>query len=364
MTNREQEILELINNNPLASQNELADMLGITRSSVAVHITNLLKKGHILGKGYIIRDSEHVTIVGGANMDIQGFPSDKLIYNDSNVGNVKLSLGGVGRNIGENLVKLGVSTKLISVIGDDIYGSKILEEANLIGLDMQHSLILKGEATSTYLAILDEKHDMALAISSMDIYERMTVDFIKEKRNVIEGSKVCILDTNIPVDVMEYILTTHKDIDFFLDTVSTTKAKKVKDLIQYFHTIKPNKIETETLTGIKINNEEDLKKAADYFLNLGVKNVFITLGEDGVFYSDGENVNHMKTKPINPVNVTGAGDSFTAAIVYGHINQLGIYESARMAVAASIIALSHENTINPNMSVQNINLKIKEIDLC
>lgn len=364
MTNREQEILELINNNPLASQNELADMLGITRSSVAVHITNLLKKGHILGKGYIIRDSQHVTIVGGANMDIQGFSSDKLIYNDSNIGNVKLSLGGVGRNIGENLVKLGVNTKLISVIGDDIYGSKILDEAKLIGLDMQHSLILKGESTSTYLAILDETHEMAVAISSMDIYQRMTVDFIKEKRNIIEGSKVCILDTNIPVEVMEYILTSHRNIDFFLDTVSTSKAKKVKNLIRYFHTIKPNKIETETLTGIKINNEEDLKRASEYFLNLGVKNVFITLGEDGVFYSDGINMKHIKAKPIKPVNVTGAGDAFTATLVYGHINDLDIDETASMSVAASIIALSHENTINPNMSIENINSKIKEINLC
>ena len=149
MTNREKEILELINKNPMASQSELADILGISRSSVAVHITNLLKKGNILGKGYILSDSEFVTVVGGANMDIQGFTFEKIIYNDSNIGSVKLSLGGVGRNIGENLIKLGVNTKLISVIGDDIYGSKILEEANLIGLDMEHSLILEGQPTST-----------------------------------------------------------------------------------------------------------------------------------------------------------------------------------------------------------------------
>ncbi|NLC03982.1 MAG: winged helix-turn-helix transcriptional regulator [Tissierellia bacterium] len=363
MTNREKEILELINKNPMASQSELADILGISRSSVAVHITNLLKKGNILGKGYILSDSEFVTVVGGANMDIQGFTFEKIIYNDSNIGSVKLSLGGVGRNIGENLIKLGVNTKLISVIGDDIYGSKILEEANLIGLDMEHSLKLEGQPTSTYLAVLDENHEMAVAVSSMEIYDRMTIDFIKEKRHIIEGAKACVLDTNIPIEVMEHMLTTHKNTDFFLDTVSTAKAKKVKSLIGYFHTIKPNKIETETLTGIKIKNEDDLKKAAEYFLNLGVKNIFITLGEDGVFYSDGTNMKHLKTKPIKPVNVTGAGDAFSAALVYGYINELGIHETAKIAVAASIIGLSHENTINPNMSIENIYSKIKEIKL-
>lgn len=364
MTNREQEILELIKKDPMISQKELAYILGITRSSVAVHITNLLKKGHLLGKGYIVREDSYVSIVGGANIDIQGFPSGNLILRDSNPGEVKISLGGVGRNIGENLVKLGVNTKLISVIGDDLYGSKILEEAKLIGLNMQDSLILKGEATSTYLSILDESGDMAAAISHMGIYDRMTVDFIKDKKHVIENSRLCIVDTNIPREVIEIVLTTHKDTDFFLDAVSTTKARRVKDLIGYFHTIKPNKIEAEMLTGIEIKSEEDLKRAAEYFLEKGVKRVFISLGEDGVFYSNGTHTNHIKASKIKVVNATGAGDAFIAALAYGHFNDLDMDESARMAVTASVLALSHENTINPNMSIENINLKMKEIGLC
>ena len=94
MTNREQEILDLINKNPMISQNEIAETLGITRSSVAVHISNLIKKGYILGRGYIVRSNSYVAVVGGANIDIQGIPYDKLIYRDSNPGKVKFSLGG------------------------------------------------------------------------------------------------------------------------------------------------------------------------------------------------------------------------------------------------------------------------------
>ncbi|MBU5675131.1 bifunctional hydroxymethylpyrimidine kinase/phosphomethylpyrimidine kinase [Alkaliphilus sp. MSJ-5] len=364
MTNREQEILELIKNNPMISQNDLANILAITRSSVAVHITNLIKKGYILGKGYIVHKDSYVSIVGGANMDIHGFPAGNLILKDSNIGNVKISLGGVGRNIGENLVKLGIDTRLISVIGDDIYGSKILEEARLIGLNMQDSLILKGEPTSTYLSILDESGDMAVAISQMDVYDRMTVEFIKDKRHVIENSRLCIIDTNIPSEVIEYILTTYKDIDFFLDTVSTTKARKVKNLIGYFHTIKPNKIEAEMLTGIEIINEDDLKRAAEHLIKKGVKRVFISLGDKGIFYSDGNHMKHIEVPRVKIVNATGAGDAFVAGLAYGYLNDMDIDESARIAITASTIAISHENTINPNMSIQNINLKMKEIGLC
>lgn len=364
MTNREQEILELIKTNPMISQKELAESLGITRSSVAVHITNLLKKGHVVGKGYIVRENPYISIVGGTNIDIQGFPSSDLILKDSNPGEVKISLGGVGRNIGENLVKLGIETKLISAVGDDVYGRKILDESTLIHLNMEDSLILKGQPTSTYLSILDATGDMMVAIAHMDIMDKISVDFIKDKKRVIENSKVCIIDTNIPRESIEYILTNYKGVDFFLDTVSTTKAKKIKDIIGYFHTIKPNKLEAEMLSGIKINNNTDLKRAANYFLEKGVKKVFISLGEEGMYYDDGVNANHIRSPKIHVVNATGAGDACLAALAYSHFNNFDMALSAAFSMSAAILALSHESTINPNISVDNINKKMKEIKLC
>ncbi len=364
MTNREQEILALLRTNPLISQIELAQALGITRSSVAVHITNLMKKGHILGKGYIVQEDDYVCVIGGSNMDIQGFPNSELIYKDSNIGKVKMSLGGVGRNIAENLVRMGIQTRLISVIGDDVYGQKILEEARHIGLDMQDTLVLSGENTSTYLSILDQSMDMVLAISHMDICERMTVDYIKSKRHIIDHASLCVLDTNLPIEVIEYIVTTFKDTVFFLDTVSTAKAKKVKSLLGYFHTIKPNRIEAEILTGIEIKDAADLPKAAAICHEKGVSQVFISLGDEGVYYSNKETSKILKAPNITIVNATGAGDAFLAALALGYVRQMKTEDSAKLAVAASVIALSHENTINPLMSEETLFEKVKELNLC
>lgn len=364
MTSREEEILKLIEKNPMITQKQLSEILGITRSSVAVHITNLIKKGYILGRGYITRTDSYVAIVGGCNIDIQGFPANKLIYRDSNPGKIKVSLGGVGRNIGENLVKLGVPVKLISVIGNDIYGKKIIDESKLIGLDILDSLILEGETTSTYLSILDEQGDMALSISHMDIFDRMTVEFIKDKSHIIENAMLTIVDTNMPEEVIEYLITAYKNKDFFLDTVSTTKAKKVKDLIGYFHTIKPNKIEAEILSGIQIKDESDLISASEYFLQKGVKRVFISLGQDGVYFNDGKHSGRAKGPIIEAVNATGAGDAFMAALAYCHVNDISIEESVKMGIAASMLAISHENTINPSMSIENIKSYMKEVEIC
>ena len=79
----------------MISQQELADKAGITRSSVAVHISNLMKKGYITGKGYIVHTAPYVTVVGGVNMDIGGWPGEVPVMQDSNPGVVRMSLGGV-----------------------------------------------------------------------------------------------------------------------------------------------------------------------------------------------------------------------------------------------------------------------------
>lgn len=304
----------------------------------------------------------YVTVVGGVNIDIQGFPKGKLIQGDSNVGTIRISLGGVGRNIGENLLRLGVKTKLISVLGDDVYSNKILEDSKSIGLDMNDSMVLKGENASIYLAVLDEDNDMHLAINSMDILDKMNVNYIKEKSHILHNSELCVLDTNIPFDVIEYLLHEYKHKNIFLDTVSVAKAEKIKNMVGYIHTIKTNKLEIEAITEISVNDEEGLIKNGEYLLKKGVKQIFITLGKNGVFYCNKDTMKIIKANNIKPVNATGAGDAFMAALIYCHLSNIDIDESAKLATAASVIALSHENTINPNMSKENLYLKMKELD--
>ena len=94
MTQRERQILQLIEKDPMISQQEIADKLGITRSSVAVHISNLIQKGSIAGRGYVLNSGNFVAVVGGVNVDIGGHSFAPLVESDSNPGRVSMSLGG------------------------------------------------------------------------------------------------------------------------------------------------------------------------------------------------------------------------------------------------------------------------------
>ncbi|RDY23003.1 winged helix-turn-helix transcriptional regulator [Romboutsia maritimum] len=364
MTDREKEILEILKENPMISQQELADKLSITRSSTAVHITNLMKKGYIRGKGYILKKDNYITVIGGSNIDIQGVPKNPLVMFDSNPGKVDISLGGVGRNIADNIRRLGVSTKLISAVGNDLYGNQILSECKSYGIDVDDCYISNEYSTSIYVSILNNSSDMHVAISHMDILDKLDLSYIQSKHQHINDSLAIIIDTNLSEEVINFITTNYSHIPIFIDTVSTSKCMKIKNITGRFNTIKLNQYEAESLSGIKINNLEDVKLCSKYFLDTGVKNVFITLGKNGVFCANEQKSIHVKGVKIDIVSATGAGDAFTSALVYSHLNDFDLEYSAKFSMAASIIALSHKNTINPNMSVDYINKILEEKILC
>lgn len=361
MTDREKEILYLITKNPLISQKEIAKQLSITRSSVGVHITNLSKKGYIKGRGYVISERDYVTVIGAANIDIHGFTEEKLILGDSNPGTVKVCLGGVGRNISENLTKLEIDTKLITALGGDANSKKLIDECKLQGIDMDNILVIQDMSASIYLAIIDDNGDMGLALSDMSVLERITPEFIRSKSHIISNSKIIVLDTGLPTEVIEYILMNFKDSKIFLDPVSIKKARKVMDTIGKFHTIKLNKLEAEYLSNIKIKNEDDLDETSRYFMDKGVKRVFITLGKKGVFYREGDYKNLLPSPAINVVNATGAGDAFMAGVVYCSLLGKDIDYTAKFSTSASLLALSHQDTVSPNMNIEKVNIILKEM---
>ncbi len=360
MTKRENEVFELIKENPLISQQECATRLGISRSAVAGHIMNLMSKGYIKGKGYILKKDPYIVVIGGSNIDILGSPDSTYISRDSNPGTINLSPGGVGRNIAENLARMGITVKLLSVMGNDLYGKLLLQESRSAGIDMNHAMVLENETTSVYLSILDENKDMISAVSSMSIVKKIDRAYIKKNNGIITGSSLIIVDANLSEEIIKYIVLKYKHKDIFIDTVSSTKAEKVKTFIGDFHTIKPNKIEAEKLLGIRINTIDDMKKASMIFIDKGVKKVFLTMGNKGILYTDEEQSVFYESKPVKAVNASGAGDAFTAALAYSYMENRSVKETLDFASAASELTVLHSQTINPNISVEKIMKQIKE----
>mgnify|MGYP003376637755 CR=1 FL=1 len=353
MTQRERQLLRWIEENPMISQQELADKAGITRSSVAVHISNLMKKGHIAGKGYIIRTAPYAVVVGGVNMDIGGRSYGSLIPQDSNPGQVRMSLGGVGRNIAHNMCLLGVDVRMLTAFGDDLSAQKLAASCGELGIDISQSLQIPGAATSTYLFISGPDGDMALAMSDMDIYRHITPAFLSSRSALLGSAQLIVLDTNIPAESIAWLAENCR-VPLFADPVSTVKAEKLRPVLGKLHTLKPNRLEAELLSGVAITDEASMNRAADALLATGLRRVFISLGADGVFAADRTSRCHIPCCPGKMVNTTGCGDAFMAAIAWAYLEGTDLEGTARAGLAASSIAMESEETINPAMSAEEI----------
>ncbi len=349
MTIRERQILNWIEENPMISQEELARKAGITRSAVAVHISNLMKKGHIAGRGYVVSGAAYVAVVGGVNIDIGGRPNRPLIERDSNPGKVSISLGGVGRNIAHNMSLLGMHVRFLTAFGDDLHAQRIEASCADLGIDISHARKVPEAATSTYLYLNDENGDMVLAVSDMEICERITPDYIASNLSLLNNAQVVVADGNLPAETLEY-LAEHCTAPIFADPVSVTKAEKLRPILGRLNTLKPNRMEAELLSGIRITDEQSMRCAAEKLLETGLHRVFLSLGADGVFAANGVESRIYPCLPAAVRSTTGAGDAFMAALVWAYLEGMDLEDTVRVASAAAAIATESEETINPALS--------------
>lgn len=293
----------------------------------------------------------HVVVVGGANMDICGRPAAPLVPRDSNIGSVRLSPGGVGRNIAHNLALLGVDVRLVSAFGDDAQAASLMAGCRAAGIDISSSLVVPGAATSTYLYVTDETGEMEVAINDMAILEEMTDERLAERLDLMQGAAVVLVDTNLPPATIAW-LTRELRVPIFCDPISTAKAGKLGDSLGRIHTLKPNRLEAEALTGVDARDEWGLSRAAEALLATGLGRAFVSLGADGLLCAERGRSLRLPLLPCRVVNTTGAGDAMMAALVWAHLRGLDLEGAGLAGLAAAALTVESPDTVNARLSEQ------------
>ena len=282
-------------------------------------------------------------VIGGANMDICGSPSGKLIAEDSNPGAVSVRPGGVGRNIAHNLSLLGLDVSLITALGGDIFSAGLLESCRALGMDMRMARSLPERRSSTYLYVTDESGDMHVGISDMDIVESVSPEWLSQHIARINRADAVVIDANLPEASIAY-LAANCTAPMIADPVSTVKALRLKSILPRLRAIKPNALEAAALTG-----EREPERAAKALLRAGVKQVYVSLGPDGILAAQGESLIRLPCENRPVVNTTGAGDAATAAIVWAGVHGLDLASTAAAALRAGAITAACPDTNSPGL---------------
>lgn len=366
LTQNEQQVLGLIKENPFLSQLEIAGELNLTRSTVATVISSLTAKKQLLGRAYVVNQAASIVCVGGMNIDRKYILEQTLVPGTSNPVTSNFSIGGVARNIAENLGRLGEDVSLLSIGGRDQDFEWLKQETQSF-VNFQHVIQLSEYATGTYSAVLDQKGEMQLALADMSVYDAMDLSWINAHQPLLAQAKLIVVDLNVPRETIEYIidLANKTGIKLVVIPVSAPKMSHLPRQLNGVTWLIVNQDESEAFFDVKVETEADFEQLADLWLATGLDQVIITRGLKASLYANQSGVREKWTPPIVDVvvDVTGAGDSYASGIIYGQLHHYSFAESIRIAMTNAYYTIQTAQTVRLDLSqetLENQTLQLKE----
>ncbi|HEY1179956.1 MAG TPA: carbohydrate kinase, partial [Phytomonospora sp.] len=347
LTEREREIVALLRRDPMIGSAAIAEALGTTRAAVNVHLSNLGRKGVVLGRGYVLATRPAVVVIGGANMDVKARSARPVVSASSNPGTAAITPGGVGRNVAENLARLGTRTHLVSVVGGDTLGDQVLAATSAAGVHVEH-IRRSPRPTGTYTAVLDADGELVVAVSDMTATDDIDTAHVAAARDLIANAELLVLDGNLPEATLAYALelAVAADVRAILEPVSVPKARARAHLVSAerpLFAITPNRDELATLTELPVGTDREVRAASDALHERGVRHVWTHLGERGSLLSGPGGAVTVPAVPAEVVDVTGAGDAMLAAFMHEALRDVDLVEAARFGhVAAALTCGTHD----------------------
>lgn len=347
----EDRLLAAIRANPLATQQQLADRLGLSRESVAGHIMRLTRQGRILGKGYLLPEDERWLVLGGANVDLTGQSSGPFLEGDSNPGHLGQSPGGVGRNIAENLARLGRNTGLVSLVGRDPQGDWLTERIAGAGIGVDGLLRHPEWPTSTYLAMNDADGRLIGAIADMRIIDDLTPERLAPLQSRLVAADTLVVEANLPEATLAWLAGLPLRGRLYADAVSASKAPRLQPLLHRLAGLKVNRAEAAALLGEPVGDDAAL---AARFLAAGVGQLVLSLGGDGVFLASAGESLHQGPFAGRVRSDTGAGDALFAGIVHAARQGRPLADQAAFGLGCAGMTLEAESANHPDLSEPNV----------
>jgi pseudouridine kinase len=297
----------------------------------------------------------HLLIIGAASLDTKGRAGQPIQTGTSTPGAIRISVGGVGRNIAENLARLGEHVVLLSAVGDDGSGRRLLQQAGECGIDVSHVLVDAGHRSAAYLAVLDETGNLAMSIDDMDIgRELITPAFVYRRRALFRDARMIVLDANLSSRTLDTIfnLAHRYSVPVCADPTTATLAPRLQPHLPDLMLVTPNAAEAEALCGVQVSDRESGLDAAQRLVSMGIQIAIVTLGATGLVYATFQESGHVPAIECEIVDYTGAGDALTAAVVFGLLNDLPIDEAVRLGTSAAALTLQSRETVSPKLSLE------------
>ena len=309
----------------------------------------------------IVAPGASVVVVGGANTDVVGVSAHALVARDSNPGSIRTSPGGVGRNVAENLVRLGVGVEFVTAFGDDDAGRALRASCRVRGIGTATSLVAADLPGAHYLAVLDERHDMAVAINDMRVLDRLTPEVLAEpeRAQLLLAADLVVVDANLPAETLEWLAVAVR-APILLEPVSAAKTCRASGILARLAALTPNTLEAAALLGHDVSGIDEAQRAACELVALGARSAFVTCGAAGVAWADANGSGVVEAPVVEVANASGAGDAFCAGVAYALLARGGARTAAKLGTVLAGFALADEDTVSRSITYRAVSEAMKE----
>ncbi|MEM7335946.1 MAG: carbohydrate kinase family protein [Chloroflexota bacterium] len=298
---------------------------------------------------------EHILVIGAILLDVKGKPVAGLEPGTSNTSRIRVTRGGTARNVAENLGRLGADVKLMSAVGDDQTGKRLIAQTAEANVDVQYVQIIEGKNTGAYMAVLETDGSLSVAMDDVSVLEAITPGYLNQHRALFRDADMVMMDGSLSSQAMNTIvrLCNQYDVRLIADPSSTRLAERLRPFLNDIFLIVPNEKEAAALCQFDVlqNDPDSMLHLARMLVQEGVDNVIVTLSDFGIDYATSNESGYIPPNYSEMVDSTGTGDAATAAIMYGLCNEMQPIEAIRLGAAAAGLTLQSSETAVPDLSL-------------
>jgi pseudouridine kinase len=278
------------------------------------------------------------------NVDTLARISGETVPGSSNPGTTTTGHGGVGRNVAENLARLGSPVRMIGMIGEDHHGAELLAHLTELGVDVA-GVRRTSTRTGTYTAVLDRDGSLVVGVADMAATDSLGPEHVAAA--AVQDASWLVLDGNLRADTVAHCLTlaTEAQVPVALDPVGVAKAARLGEL-PGLHTFTPNRDELRAWAGT-----DDVDAALTRAHGQGVEVVWLRDGADGsTLHIAGATPTRLQLPPAAVVDVTGAGDSMLAAYVHRLRAGDPVVDAGWFAAAAAWLTVGSASAVRTDLT--------------
>jgi pseudouridine kinase len=290
------------------------------------------------------------------NLDSLARISGETVPASSNPGVTTNAHGGVGRNIAENLARLGSPVRLVGVVGDDPAGTALLEHLDVLDVDLTRVRRTTACATGTYTAVIGRDGDLVIGVADMAATDSLSPEDVGD--DAIHGASWLVLDGNLRTDTIAHCLALAEqhDVPVVLDPVGVAKATRLGRL-PGLHTFTPNRDELVAWAGT-----DDVDAALEHARAEGIAVVWLREGAEGsTLHTGDDEATRLRLPPAEVVDVTGAGDAMLAAYVHRLRAGDAVAQAGWFGAAAAWLTVGSPSAVRHDLTEDLVHATLEEL---